>query len=287
MNGNEGKHEEPDLEMGLNVVESRLSSLNINPTSVMSEKMRRFLAEQSARDRRDSFFEDYNPLAIANWIRVEALLRREALNGKLGEIIQSEQNGRFLVRISAVGEKQVKLIKKKNVVTLPKEDMVCCVRLCANGERSGPFVFGVRNVPLSVLRENACRSPVSNLVNAPLNVTRADWLVKKPRHTSPDDFDNQWATYFMIDPESGFAPPEWQAFVGPVYIWWNDLSVINKFDVCIFYDYISSLLEQFGDGIQPVITPEGFRMAKLQFSKQYPEVNLTQTYAPLSGALLE
>ena len=33
---------------------------------------------------------------------------------------------------------------------------------------------------------------------------------------SQEYYDNQFGTYMLIDVEDGFAPPEWQSYVGPV-----------------------------------------------------------------------
>ena len=50
-------------------------------------------------------------------------------------------------------------------------------------------------------------APVPALLGIQVYLTRV-----KPRSDLVEraDFDNQWATWMMIEPVSGFAPPQWQ-----------------------------------------------------------------------------
>mmetsp|Transcript_35999 Transcript_35999/g.36450 ORF Transcript_35999/g.36450 Transcript_35999/m.36450 type:complete len:160 (-) Transcript_35999:37-516(-) len=106
-------------------------------------------------------------------------------------------------------------------------------------------------------------SPVSSLLGFSLYVTK---VTPRSKLTSPSDFDNQWVTYMMIDPQSGLAPPRWQTRVGPVIVWRdpsdngnigrsnsnsNSSSAvdISSDDMCLFNDFLDGLLDQYSEGV--------------------------------------
>ena len=63
------------------------------------------------------------------------------------------------------------------------------------------------------------------------------------------DFDNQWATWMMIEPVSGFAHQRWQAgHVGPVVVWRPDGGAVSSHDMALLNDFLSSLLDRYSDG---------------------------------------
>ena len=66
--------------------------------------------------------------------------------------------------------------------------------------------------------------------------------------SSKADFDNQWATYFMIEPSSGFAPPAWQDNVGPTIMYKADGTDLTEDDVCVLNDCVSTMLNQYAEG---------------------------------------
>jgi hypothetical protein len=57
--------------------------------------------------------------------------------------------------------------------------------------------------------------------------------------------NNQWATWFMINPVSGFAPPKYQN-LGPCLILRRDRVPISTDQVALLGDYFGGLLDQFG-----------------------------------------
>ena len=94
-------------------------------------------------------------------------------------------------------------------------------------------------------------APVPGLLGIPLRVTRV-----KPRsdlgQTLVTDFDNQWATWMMIEPVNGFAPPHWQSHVGPVVVWQPD-GAVSSHDMALLNDFLSMLLDRYSEGPGEVV----------------------------------
>jgi hypothetical protein len=63
--------------------------------------------------------------------------------------------------------------------------------------------------------------------------------------------DNQHATWLNMDPESGFAPPEWQGGIGSVIVANGDGTPLNYETLGAIVDYVSDILDAFGDGEVP------------------------------------
>jgi hypothetical protein len=62
------------------------------------------------------------------------------------------------------------------------------------------------------------------------------------------DYDNRWATRIMIDPVSGFAPPKWLSFVGPVLVYRPKGLDLSFHDMLVIHDFLSDLMNYYGDG---------------------------------------
>lgn len=65
------------------------------------------------------------------------------------------------------------------------------------------------------------------------------------------DLDSQLAAYFDIDASSGFAPPEWQSYVGTTVVARKDKKLFlpqHLGGVWMFCDHIMDL---FGQGLGP------------------------------------
>ena len=90
-------------------------------------------------------------------------------------------------------------------------------------------------------------APVPALLGIPLHVTRV-----RPRSdlAGGADMDNQWATWMMIEPGSGFAPQRWQAGqAGPVVVWRPDGGgAVSSHDMALLNDFLSALLDRYSDG---------------------------------------
>lgn len=61
------------------------------------------------------------------------------------------------------------------------------------------------------------------------------------------DTDNQHATWLMIDPGSGFAPPAWQGGIGSVHVARPDRSPLTTEILAGIVDYVSDILDAFGE----------------------------------------
>ncbi|KAJ7170908.1 hypothetical protein C8R43DRAFT_875290, partial [Mycena crocata] len=101
--------------------------------------------------------------------------------------------------------------------------------------------------------------PVSAQVGLPIVMYRH--LQTNPLSMRRDaGLDNQRATFLMIDPESGFAPPEWQSCVGSVTVMRRDGKPLTLESIETIWMYHDHLLDCFGDGAPPrrKMTREGF-----------------------------
>eukprot|EP00747_Dinoflagellata_sp_TGD_P070917 gnl/TRDRNA2_/TRDRNA2_156803_c0_seq1.p1 gnl/TRDRNA2_/TRDRNA2_156803_c0~~gnl/TRDRNA2_/TRDRNA2_156803_c0_seq1.p1 ORF type:complete len:299 (+),score=46.88 gnl/TRDRNA2_/TRDRNA2_156803_c0_seq1:57-953(+) len=176
-----------------------------------------------------------NPFGVGRWVTIDGLQAAPYLNGLMGEVVQSENAaGRLGVRLREYGSK---LIKRANLSTCANVQKVC--RLACHGEHlSGAHTWAW---PTSILESlPAERSCLSELIGVPLNIARVE-----PDRVLNDgaDYDNQWATFLMIDPASGFAPDDWQAYVGPVVVWRPDGKNFTADDMCLVHEFISDLLD--------------------------------------------
>ena len=87
-------------------------------------------------------------------------------------------------------------------------------------------------------------APVPGLLDIPLRVTRVKPL--------SDLVGNQWATWMMIEPVSGFAPPHWQSHVGPVVVWQPN-GAVSSHDMALLNDFLSMLLLRYSEGPGAVV----------------------------------
>ena len=58
------------------------------------------------------------------------------------------------------------------------------------------------------------------------------------------DYDNRWATWMMIDPQSGFAPLAWQGQIGPVLVLREDGSLTSD-DILVMTNWVSDMLDDW------------------------------------------
>jgi hypothetical protein len=63
--------------------------------------------------------------------------------------------------------------------------------------------------------------------------------------------DNQHATWLNIDPESGFAPSQWQGGIGSVVVANADGTPLDSDTLGAIVDYVSGILDAFGNGEVP------------------------------------
>ena len=200
-----------------------------------------------------------DPLGRGHWVKL-AGLKTTSLNGKLGEIVlEANSEDRFAVRVlKANSTRKTKkiLIKRINLQALPASETIKVCRLNAQGESGGcaKTLIWPRAV-LESARYPSCVSPVSRLLGFPLYISRV-----KPHSklTSRAAMDNQWATYMMINPSSGFAPMQWQSHVGPVIVWRRD-GAVSADDMTLLNDFLCNLMDQYADG---AVTPADLTPAR-------------------------
>ena len=130
-------------------------------------------------------------------------------------------------------------------------------------------------------------SAVSVLLGFPLHVSRVEPRSKLAERI---DFDNQWATWMMIEPVSGFAPPQWQAHVGPVVVWRPDADggAVSSQDMKLFHDFLSTALDRYSDGdVVPErdLTPEAWAESKRCLLYSSP-VNKAGTFYHENGVFI-
>lgn len=91
--------------------------------------------------------------------------------------------------------------------------------------------------------------PISLKIGYPL-------LVHRAREEGVARGDNQHATWLMIDPESGFAPAEWQGGrgggVGDVIVARADGEGLDTATLGAVTDYISDIVDAFGERVGAV-----------------------------------
>ena len=159
-------------------------------------------------------------LAIASYV--------SNVSGLLGEVFSHETrqtNGRVAVRVCDNTMKTLRNISVKPENTSPflDEDCVRVVRLQADGEKFYPAKLLEQLLPKVVLEKRyatiAQNCPVPSLCGVPLQMAKVEpYNPLKERA----DYDNQWSTWFIIDATTGFAPMEWQSWVGPTVVFRKD-----------------------------------------------------------------
>ncbi|KAH8752794.1 hypothetical protein F5883DRAFT_506445 [Diaporthe sp. PMI_573] len=85
--------------------------------------------------------------------------------------------------------------------------------------------------------------PVPRLIEVPLVFHRVG-----TQSANRADLDNQIATYLNIDPETGFAPPEWQSYVGTVLVARKDEKPLLPQHLEGVWMYCDYILDLFGEG---------------------------------------
>ena len=101
--------------------------------------------------------------------------------------------------------------------------------------------------------------------------------------------DNQWATYFLIDPTSGFAPMAWQCAVGPVVLFRPGGAAISIKQVCCMESFLDRLLDTFSDvapgALLEWMTPLHFGRLAASFNARHNDDGAclrTEAYSRLS-----
>lgn len=117
----------------------------------------------------------------------------------------------------------------KPICTTLCQKLISCVRMVAPGSWSTHFLTAA-----DPRFEEAFPSPVMHRIGIPVCILPLQSGV-----------NNQWATYFMIDPISGLAPYPFMD-LGPVLILRRDRVPISEMQVALLGDFFTSLVGEFG-----------------------------------------
>ena len=168
-------------------------------------------------------------LGLGRWITLKGLIQASELNGLIGEVfthVTRKTNGRVGVRVYNNTMKslmRVISVKPENTESFLVEECVQAVRLQADGEKFQPRKMLAQLIPKIVLEKKyatvAQNCPVPFLCGIPLQMAKVEpYNALKERA----EYDNQWATWFIVNATSGFAPMEWQSWVGPTVLYRED-----------------------------------------------------------------
>ena len=117
------------------------------------------------------------------------------------------------------------------------------MRIACRGERKAGVAY-YQEVQVSVpIGSQPC--PVSVCLGTPFAVMKTAPIVTLE---SSLDAVNQHATWLNIDLTSGFAPPDWQANVGPVLVARTDGVDMRQADLNRAINIVGDVLDKFGDG---------------------------------------
>lgn len=140
-----------------------------------------------------------------------------------------------------------------------KFSTVQCVRLkCQAGGASG-------YEQATVSRDDA----IFSAPPAPITQKFGFPLIVQPPPTRPArtaDNDNPHATWLMIDPDQGLAPPEWQSAVGDCLVARADKKPLKIQTLAAITDYTSDIMDAFGDGMDGSVVA-GKYYSKAKFDK--------------------
>ncbi|KAJ7163742.1 hypothetical protein C8R46DRAFT_1101217 [Mycena filopes] len=164
---------------------------------------------------------------------------------------------------------------KSHKVTCSRPSVVRGIVLgCQSDSRNGIF----NEIDLDAthpIHSQGTTCPLSAQVGLPIVIYRH--LRENPLSMRHDaGLDNQRATYLMIDPESGFAPPEWQTCVGSVTVMRKDGRPLTRESIETIWMYHDHILDLFGDGATPrsSMTKAGFT----KYCARYKEERLLNGY---------
>ncbi|KAK3275625.1 hypothetical protein CYMTET_16256 [Cymbomonas tetramitiformis] len=179
------------------------------------------------------------------WVEIQGLVSAKQLNGLVGCVTgPSNDAGRIPVEIDT--QSQGKLVKAENMKVLEEGELTKVVRLHARGERDG----GVRSQVYFPRKHSLFADPsattcvVPSMAGVPLALKKCSPLSALSERAH---FDCQWATWLMIEPVSGLAPPEWQSYVGPVLVFRPGGLDLSVADVDLIMDWLDWLLELYPD----------------------------------------
>ena len=123
------------------------------------------------------------------------------------------------------------------------------------GADAGGACTEVALLPSNALLGTGAPSPVLALCDIPLILCRV--LPRDPR-------DNQAATYFMIDPDSGLAPPPWQHSIGEIIAFRSDHKPFKSTHFYALWNFFNVVLDEYGDYAPAKVRRRHFSPTKFQ-----------------------
>ena len=189
----------------------------------------------------------------------------------------NNDDGRYQVHVDGI--KDIRLIKPDNLQDIPAENLVKVCRIPCGGERGEPEVL-LFPKSHSLFRDNNNRgnSPAMALCGLPLIVKQT---TPRRRLQEPVDYDNQWATWLMIEPMSGLAPPKWQSYVGPVLVYRPNALDLSVDDMVVIHDFLYELMDCYGDGPdfepQSELNPDSFHEHVSNFKDEMKGLTILDT----------
>mmetsp|Transcript_8655 Transcript_8655/g.20211 ORF Transcript_8655/g.20211 Transcript_8655/m.20211 type:complete len:222 (-) Transcript_8655:24-689(-) len=192
-------------------------------------------------------------LAIESYVLVRGLQSAagQKLNGRLGKLLKKRPNddGRFPVEIDDPSFRGAgKLLKEVNLQRLTREDL-CQTYLLPDHK----IQFWPRMHSMFTLCDVRGNSPVLAICDFPVMVSRLH---------DGSNMDNQWATWMMIDPITGFAPYDWQCRVGRTLVYRPGGLDLDRADMSAINMYFSAILDRYSEpGFEPSdwVNPTRFR----------------------------
>lgn len=124
-------------------------------------------------------------------------------------------------------------------------DSIACVML--GSQAGGASIYKKATVPPNDDIFDQAAAPITQSFGFPLVLRRMKPFSGQSARSANDD--NMHATWLMIDPGHGFAPPEWQSAVGDVLVVRADRKPLYMAELAVVTDYVSTILDAFGDGM--------------------------------------
>jgi hypothetical protein len=122
------------------------------------------------------------------------------------------------------------------------DEAIPCVKI-----HGGPGRYSRTTLKPTHLIFNSNPLPISTKIGFPLVMSRV--IDRLPRG---QETDNMHATWLNIDPVSGFAPEYWQGGIGDVIVAKADKSALTPDELREVVDYVSVILDAFGEGETPL-----------------------------------
>lgn len=199
---------------------------------------------------------------VNSWVLLQSLTDADAqYNGQRAQITKTPTGEQEHYCVLTEERRRQLSVKPDNMQPIARDKLVHAVRLSCAGERSfiQPLVLPVGHHLLDDSPPAQGTCPVLHLIGQPIVMRKLP-----PSATLASNragLNNQWATWFMIDPISGLAPPDWLQAVGPVLLFRPTLQELTVEQVTRLNDFVFRLLDYYADGElipEKHLTPRAF-----------------------------